>query len=285
MPKIKLTFSETNPMPEALKAFKVSDTEAEVWVGANDLAVAGELNPTLEAHKNTILLEKNNFENQYKALVQTTSGGDVATAKRIAELEAKAQQPQNSITEDEKKLLDAIKEVKPDATPDFVKEAVKEYPVVTEKLTVIETDKVNNAVYEASGYKNRTVFDTVYKNPALNPNFDSIVWKDEKDAQDNPVKVPYVKVKNPVEGKVELPFGDYVKATPEWNPFMASLTDTNQQQQTWTAAPPQNQQFQQQQPPVNPMGQPTNSFLDAIETGQKVMATNAAAAAAKEKTE
>jgi hypothetical protein len=47
MPKITLTFTDTNPMPEALKAFKTSDTTAEVWVGTNQDAVAAELNPDL----------------------------------------------------------------------------------------------------------------------------------------------------------------------------------------------------------------------------------------------
>lgn len=267
-------------MPESLKAFKTSDTTAEVWAGANEAAVAAELNPTLEAHKNTILAEKNNFENLYKALVTTSSTDAVATAKKMAELEEKAKQPQNSISEEDKKLLDAIKTVKADATPEFVTEAIKEFPVVTEKLTAIEAEKTNDLLFNASGYKNRTVFDTVYNNDALNPNRDSVVWKDEKDAQGNTAKVPYIKVKNAVDGKVELPFADYVKATAEWQPFVPSLTNGGQQTQQWNPAP-QNQQFQQQQfnNPTNPTGLATNNFLDAIETGQKTMETKNAEAA------
>jgi hypothetical protein len=214
-------------------------------------------------------------------LVQTASGDAVATAKKIAELEEKAKTPQNAISDEDKKLLDAIKTVKADATPEFISEAIKEYPVVSGKLTTMETEKTNDALYSASGFTNRTVFDTVYSNAALNPNLDSVLWKDEKDATGNPVKVPYVKVKTPVEGKVEIPFTDYTKSTPEWTPFMPSLTGSNQGQQQWTPAPPQNQGFQQHNPPTNPTGQATNNFLDAIETGQKAMETASKADAAK----
>ena len=261
MPKVKLTFSETNPMPESLKAFKVSDTEAEVWVNADQDALAAELNPSLAANRDSIKGEKDSIELKYKALVSTSSADDVKTAKRIADLEAKVTNP---IPETDKALLDAIKGVKADATPDFVKQAIQEFPTLSEKLNALETAKANDALFQASGYKDRTVFETVFNSPQFNPNFDSVQWKDEKDAQGNPVKNPYIKVKTPVDGKVELPFADYAKATPEWNPFMPSLTNTQQQQQTWVPGA-QHQQQQFQVSPTN--GLPTNNFLSAVETG------------------
>lgn len=269
MPKVTLTFTETNPMPESLKAFKTSDTTAEVWVGATQDAIAAELNPTLAANRDTILGEKNTFEAKYKALVETSTKDDVEMGKKIAALELQAKTP---IPEGDKKLLDAIKAVKADATPEFVSEAIKEYPVVTEKLTTIETTRNNDALFTASGYKNRTVFDTVFNNPALNPNFDSVVWKDEKDTTGNPVKTPYIKVKTAIDGKVELPFDAYTKATPEWAGFMPSLTNSQQPTQQWNPAQ-QSQQYQHFQAGATTQqgGVPSNNFLDAVQQGQAKM--------------
>lgn len=276
MPKVTLTYADETAIPTELKAFKTDDNKVEVWVNTNQEAVATELNPSLIANRDAILGEKNTFEAKYKALVSTSNKSDVDTAKEIADLKLKTANP---IPEADQKILDAIKAAKADATPEFLSEAIKQYPIVNEKLTLLERNQANNQLFAASGFKNEKVFNKILNDPELNPNFDSVVWKDEKDSNGNAVKNPYVKVKTAVEGKVELPFADYAKSTSEWNDFLPALNGGTSQQQTQTwGGVQQSQQYKQSQQ-TNNQGGNTNKWLSALEQNDQAVATKAAEAA------
>lgn len=219
MPKITLQLDE-NTIPTDAKAFATADHKLTVWVGSDDAQVAAETNPGLVKNRDDLKVEKETWKTKHDSLLAVTSTEDAAKAKLLADAEARAK---NSMPAEDLAIVAAVKEVLPNAKAEDVKKTLTDYPALETKVKTFEQQTENEKIFNASGYKNKTVFAKVLSDPELNPNFDSVVWKDEKDSKDQPVKVPYVKLKNAVDGKVEVSLADYAKANTEWTPFMPAL--------------------------------------------------------------
>lgn len=219
MPKVTLQFTEET-IPTGVKAFASADHKVDVWVGADDAAVAAETSPGLIKNRDELKAEKETWKTKHDSLLAVTSTEDAAKAKLLADAEARAK---NSMPAEDLAIVAAVKEVLPNAKAEDVKKTLTEFPALETKVKTFEQQTENEKIFNASGYKNKTVFNKVLSDPELNPNFDSVVWKDEKDAKDQPIKVPYVKLKTAVDGKVEVSLADYAKTTPEWTDFMPAL--------------------------------------------------------------
>ncbi len=261
MPKTTLKYANETDIPAELRPFKTDANTVEIWYGGTE-TVAAETNPTLETAKNKILDEKKNLQTKYDNLLTSSS----ATATELNETKV-ALANKAGVTPEEMAIINAVKTVKPDAKADDVKTILTEFPKLQESIQQTELEKTNNALFEASGLKSRAVFDTVWNNQGLNPNFESVVWKDEVDSKTGTsVKRPYVKVKSAVEGKSELAVSEYATKTPEWNPFMPALTGgqtTNQ----WLPQPPSNSGGNNFQTQTTNAGLPSNPLLDSILAG------------------
>lgn len=257
MPEVTLTFPDEAQIPTELKAFKTADNKVKIWVNTDSSAMAAELNPALEANRNTILSEKQVIEDKYKALVATSGKNEVDAANLIANAEAKAR---NAISDDDKKIIEAVKKANPQITPEILETSIKEFPVLTEKLQAIEKSKESDLLFGASGFKNKTVFETVANNPALNPNLEKFILKDET-VNGNSVKVAYAKVKEAIGGNTEVPMPEYAAANENWKPFAPALNNAPEQTNQWIPAT-QNTGFQA---PNYTQG---NDFLGAVIAGQ-----------------
>lgn len=219
MPKITLQLDE-NTIPTDAKAFATADHKLTVWVGSDDAQVAAETNPGLIKNRDDLKVEKETWKTKHDSLLAVTSTEDAAKAKLLADAEARAK---NSMPAEDLAIVTAVKEVLPNAKAEDVKKTLTDYPALETKVKTFEQQTENEKIFNASSYKNKAVFTKVLNDPELNPNLESVVWKDEKDSKDQPIKVPYVKLKNAVDGKVEVSLADYAKANTEWTPFMPAL--------------------------------------------------------------
>jgi hypothetical protein len=257
MPKVTLTFPDEASIPSELKAFKTADNKVEVWAGDK---VAEETNPSLVANRDTIKAEKDTLKLKYDALVSTSSADDVKTAKRIADLEAKATNP---IPEADQKLLDAVKKANKDATPESVTEAITKFPTVNQKLTEIETKAANGEFFKATGFKSEKAFQKAIADKEANPKLVKH-YTETKTENGKEVTNAYADIKKDDGTTEKIAFKDYVEKHADWAIYKPALMEA-QTSQTWISADTSGNQHQ----PTN--GQPNALLGNAIAGAQKVI--------------
>lgn len=212
MPNTKLKFNTESEIPASLKpnAVKVGDSyEVEVYYGGSDL-IAGELNPALEANKNTILKEKNDVEAKYNNLLTSTS----TLSTENQELRVKLANGQ-TVTPEDVKLLEAIK---PYGGFDTIKPKLDNYDSVANELTATKTQVRNKRIFDALGFSNEQIFNDLISNPAKLEGVSDVVFKEEG----GKVNV-FAKTKTETGEEKEVAFTDFIKNNEGWKPYLGSL--------------------------------------------------------------
>jgi hypothetical protein len=236
MPKITLKYASEDEIPSELKQFKVADKlEVEVSAGTSQDAVATELNAPLAQSRDKILDEKKKVDEKYTALL--TSSAQTATELKEAQVKLASA---TGVSPEELQIIQTVKAINPTIKTDDLKTALTEFPKVQSELQTIKQEQEIGSLSRSVGFTNDTVFQTVWNNDAFNPNRDSVVWKDET-VDNKAVKTPYVKLKTPVDGKIEIPLKEYAEKTAEWTPFMPALTPQDSKEKSWLPQTPQTQ--------------------------------------------
>lgn len=255
MPQLTLTITTEMEalLPPELKAFKTADGKLSIWYGDK---VAEETNPQLAQHRDTVIVEKTAIEDKYKALVSTSGKDDVEKARLIAKAEEKAR---TAISPEDKAIIDAVKTAKSDATPEFITEAVTNFPVVNEKLQNILKSQENAKFFEATGLKNEKAFQKFINDKDANPKLLKHYTETVQEG-DKTVNVAYADIKLDDGTTQKVKFADYLAKHADTSAYNFGEQTNNQ---TWVNAQPNQQTFNQQtQTPQAP-----NTALSAMEKG------------------
>lgn len=239
MPKHTITFDSVEKIPVGLQQF-ANGLTVDVWVNANDLAVAGELNPSLDAQNKTLIQEKRDIKTQYDALKQVSTDTSLDTAKIIIENETLKRQVPSA---DDLKLITAVKTVFKDIPVSEVETKLPTLLQVEAKAAQYEKRSKHEELFNASGYTNKTVFLDLLENPKALEGIDGEPYAEVIAGTTG--KGLFVKVKDANGVPQPTKFEDFTKTNDTWKAYEPALTVGKQQN---------GQQFIRQNPPKD--GQP-----------------------------
>lgn len=247
MPKTTLTFDSEDKIPAELKPF-AKDLKVEVWFNANDLAVAGELNPQLDAHNKRIIEEKRVIEEKVKtaeterdALKSVASNDNLDKAKLVVEVESLKRQLPN---QEDAQLLSTVKTAFGNASPSEISTKIPTLLEASGKAEKYEKRELQKQLFQVSGFKNETVFLDFINNPENLQGIEGEIYAETIAGSDK--KGLFVKVKDANNVPQPKLFNDYLKESPKGAAYLPALLNG-------TGAT-ENQQWFQQNPNLDGQG-------------------------------
>lgn len=233
MPKHTITFESEDKIPAELKPF-ANGLTVSGWFNTDDMKVAAETNPALEANRNQILIEKRALETENSALKQVATDDSIDKAKLIVERDALRQ---TAIPAEESELLTTIKQVFSGVPLSEVK--TKLPALIDDSKFAEQTRKEQSleSVFQASGFKNKQVFLDLVTNPAKMKGIEGELLVEPVTGSDQ--KKVFVNVKDANGVTAKKPFDEFVNTSDDWKPYIPALTNGDvKENQTWIPANP-----------------------------------------------
>lgn len=224
MPKHTITFESEDKIPAEMKPF-AKGLSVEVHFNSNDLALAGELNPTLDAHTKTVIEEKRKVEETNKtlkteidALKRVASDGQLDTAKIVVENETLKRQipPPEDV-----QLLQSIKTAFPNVAQAEIGNQITSALEASNKVKEFEKRDLQKELYKYSGYKNETLFIDFISNPDNLKGIEGDIYAETIAGTTN--KGLFVKVKDANGVPQPMAFNDFMKTNPKGEAYLPAL--------------------------------------------------------------
>lgn len=234
MPKTTLKYTTKEEIPVALLPYAKDDNSVEVHFNTDDLTLAGELNPALEANRNKILGEKDTVQIKYDSLLQASSQQDKDTAKIIQEnKELKA----NNVPAEDVEIAKTVKTLFPNVTePTALKTHIETLKTQAETGATLSKEKTNAQIAKALGIKNVDGFNDVLKIPEMLKDVDGEIFLEKVTEGDKTVDRPFVNYKKADGTTEKKAFAEYQKLNDKWalhQPTLMNAPNVESENKGW----------------------------------------------------